>query len=165
MAAASVVALLGPGAAPPPGPESVEAATLPSGFVETTVFSGLTNPTVVRFASDGRVFVAEKSGLIKVFDNALRHDADRRSPTSGRTSTTSGIAGCSAWRSTRTSRPTPYVYVLYTYDHILGDTAPAPKWGTPGATSDGCPTPARRDGRRLRRERAALATAGRRATS
>ena len=34
---------------------------------ETTVLSGLTNPTVVRFASDGRVFVAEKSGLIKVF--------------------------------------------------------------------------------------------------
>src|SRR5215216_6044489 len=44
------------------------AATLPPGFQESVVFSGLTNPTVVRFASDGRVFVAEKSGLIKVFD-------------------------------------------------------------------------------------------------
>ena len=33
------------------------------------MFSGLTNPTAVRFASDGRVFVAEKRGVIKVFDS------------------------------------------------------------------------------------------------
>jgi hypothetical protein len=38
-------------------------------FQETVVFSGLTQPTVVRFASDGRVFVAEKRGVIKVFDS------------------------------------------------------------------------------------------------
>ena len=43
--------------------------TLPPGFQESVVFSGLTNPTAVKFASDGRVFVAEKSGLIKVFDS------------------------------------------------------------------------------------------------
>src|SRR5262245_23396505 len=42
-------------------------ATLPAGFTETIVFQGLTNPTVVRFSPDGRVFVAEKSGIIKVF--------------------------------------------------------------------------------------------------
>ncbi len=48
---------------------SAEAATYPSGFSEQTVFSGLTNPTAIRFAPDGRVFVAEKSGLIKVFDS------------------------------------------------------------------------------------------------
>jgi hypothetical protein len=40
------------------------AATLPAGFQESVVFSGLTNPTAVRFASDGRVFVAEKRGVI-----------------------------------------------------------------------------------------------------
>src|SRR5215210_8375817 len=45
------------------------AATLPSGFQESVVFSGLTHPTAVQFSKDGRVFVAEKSGLIKVFDN------------------------------------------------------------------------------------------------
>src|SRR5215510_7787559 len=50
-------------------PSRVQAATLPTGFQEVTVFSGLTNPTNVRFSPDGRVFVAEKSGLIKVFDN------------------------------------------------------------------------------------------------
>ena len=46
---------------------AASAGTLPAGFDETTVFSGLTNPTVVRFAPDGRVLVAEKSGLIKQF--------------------------------------------------------------------------------------------------
>src|SRR5262245_53469099 len=45
------------------------ASSLPPGFQEEIVFSGLTQPTAVRFSPDGRVFVAEKSGLIKVFDN------------------------------------------------------------------------------------------------
>src|SRR5262245_56118833 len=44
------------------------AISLPQGFQESIVFSGLTHPTAVRFAPDGRVFVAEKSGLIKVFN-------------------------------------------------------------------------------------------------
>jgi glucose/arabinose dehydrogenase len=35
----------------------------------------------------------------------------------------------------------PSVYVLYTYDHELGSSAPAPRWGTPGVYSDPCPTP------------------------
>ena len=45
------------------------AATLPAGFQDTIAISGLAFPTAVRFASDGRVFVAEKSGLLKVFDS------------------------------------------------------------------------------------------------
>src|SRR5687768_9274204 len=45
------------------------AATLPTGFQEEIVISGLTNPTAVRFVPDGRVFVAEKGGMIKVFDS------------------------------------------------------------------------------------------------
>ena len=45
------------------------AASVPAGFQDSVVFSGLSEPTALRFASDGRIFVAEKSGLIKVFDN------------------------------------------------------------------------------------------------
>jgi hypothetical protein len=41
---------------------AAQAATLPTGFSESVVLSGLTNPTVVRFAPDGRIFVAEKRG-------------------------------------------------------------------------------------------------------
>jgi hypothetical protein len=37
-------------------------------YQDTAVISGLVNPTRVVFASDDRVFVAEKSGLLKVFE-------------------------------------------------------------------------------------------------
>ena len=59
--AAAVLVLLAPGSAN-------AVSTLPSGFQEEEVFSGLSNPTNVEFSQDGRVFVAEKSGLIKVFN-------------------------------------------------------------------------------------------------
>lgn len=124
---------------------SLPGATLPEGFQETVVFSGLTQPTAVAFASDGRVFVAEKSGLIKVFDNL-----SDRSPTIFADLRTKvhnywdrgllGLALHPAFPST------PYVYVLYTHDAAIGGVAP--RWGTTGATSDGCPDPpgATRDG-------------------
>ena len=62
-----------------PAAPDATAAVLPSGFQESVIFSGLSNPTAVRFASDGRVFVAEKSGLIKVFDG-LSDTSPRSSP-------------------------------------------------------------------------------------
>ena len=46
-----------------------QALTLPAGFAEETVIGGLSQPTAVRFSPDGRVFVAEKSGLIKEFES------------------------------------------------------------------------------------------------
>ena len=39
------------------------AATFPPGFQESTILTGLSRPTAVTFAADGRVFVAEKGGL------------------------------------------------------------------------------------------------------
>src|SRR6187549_1555227 len=44
------------------------AATLPSGFSEQT-FSGITNPTALAFAPDGRVFVSEQCGRLRVIKN------------------------------------------------------------------------------------------------
>ena len=41
---------------------------LPAGFTDTTVYSGLVTPTAVRFAPDGKVFVAQKSGVVNEFD-------------------------------------------------------------------------------------------------
>jgi glucose/arabinose dehydrogenase len=119
-------------------PASASAATYPVGFSEQTVFSGLTNPTVVRFASDGRVFVAEKSGLIKVFDSLSDPQpevfADLR--TQVHNFWDRGLLGLALDPGFPEN---PYVYVLYTHDAAIGGTAP--RWGTPGATSDGCPTP------------------------
>jgi len=48
---------------------AARASVLPTGFSESVVWSGLTNPTNIEFAADGHIFVAEKSGLIKVFDS------------------------------------------------------------------------------------------------
>src|SRR4051794_16532295 len=51
------------------GGQPAAAAALPTGFQEQIVYSGLTNPTNIEFSPDGRVFVAEKSGVIKVYDS------------------------------------------------------------------------------------------------
>jgi glucose/arabinose dehydrogenase len=115
-------------------------SALPSGFQEEAVISGLTNPTNVEFSQDGRVFVAEKSGLIKVFDSL----SDTTPTTLANLSTNvynfwdRGLLGLALAPNFPAS---PYVYVLYTYDHQLGSTQPAPRWGTAGVLSDPCPSP------------------------
>jgi glucose/arabinose dehydrogenase len=40
--------------------------TLPPGFIETNVVSGLSGPTAMEFAPDGRLFVLEQSGNVKL---------------------------------------------------------------------------------------------------
>ena len=45
------------------------AATLPAGFSETRVATGLASPTAMAIAPDGRVFVAEKGGTLRVVKN------------------------------------------------------------------------------------------------
>ncbi len=40
------------------------AGTLPDGFVQSRVTGGLTNPTTMAFAPDGRLFVAEQEGIL-----------------------------------------------------------------------------------------------------
>ena len=48
---------------------SVSAATLPSGFIETTVASGIASPTAMAIAPDGRIFVCSQSGALRVIKN------------------------------------------------------------------------------------------------
>src|SRR5919112_2495464 len=113
-------------------------ATLPSGFQQGVVISGLSEPTNVEFSKDGRVFVAEKSGLIKVFDSLSDTSPDTFADL--RTNVYNfwdrGLLGLALDPNFPSS---PYVYVLYTYDAAIGGTAP--RWGPPGATSDTCPPP------------------------
>jgi glucose/arabinose dehydrogenase len=45
------------------------AATLPTGFTETLVANGLSNPTAFAFAPDGRIFVAQQGGQLRVIKN------------------------------------------------------------------------------------------------
>jgi glucose/arabinose dehydrogenase len=131
---ASLTALLT--AAPP----AARAATLPTGFSESAVLSGLTNPTVVRFARDGRIFVAEKRGVIKVFDSLTDTTPDVFADLNVNVYNfwDRGLLGMALDPNFPAS---PYVYVLYTYDHVLGSAAAAPRWGTAGVYSDPCPSP------------------------
>ncbi|MBC7982549.1 MAG: PQQ-dependent sugar dehydrogenase, partial [Candidatus Obscuribacterales bacterium] len=50
---------------------SAKAATLPSGFTETRIASGLSSPTAMAFAPDGRLFVAEQSGRLRVIRDGV----------------------------------------------------------------------------------------------
>ena len=113
-------------AAPAPGP------SVPLGFQDSVAFSGLTNPTAVRLAADGRVFVIEKRGLLKVFDSLADTTpavvADLRSEVDDYWDR--GLLGIALDPSFATNG---YVYLLYTYDAPPGQTAPV--W------NDGCPTP------------------------
>ena len=137
----ALMALLGPSAASPPGPGPASAGP-PPGFQETVAFSGLTNPTVVRFASDGRIFVGEKGGAIKIFDSL-----SDQTPTlfanlaiNVQNYWDRGLLGMALDPNFPAA---PYVYVLYAYDHQLGSPSQPPRWGDqcptpPGPTSDGC---------------------------
>ncbi|HEY6058300.1 MAG TPA: LamG-like jellyroll fold domain-containing protein, partial [Candidatus Limnocylindrales bacterium] len=121
------------------------AATLPSGFQDSVVFSGLTNPSNVQFSPDGRVFVAEKSGLIKVFASLTATSptifADLRTQVDNYWDR--GLLGLALPPDFPAN---PYVYVLYTYDAPIGGAAPV--WNDacptpPGPTTDGCVVSAR----------------------
>jgi glucose/arabinose dehydrogenase len=120
------------------GPSMAYTATLPPGFQEKIVFSGLTQPTAIRFSQDGRVFVAEKQGVVKVFDSLTDSTPDVFADLN--------VNVYNFWDRGLLSLAlhpnfpqAPYVYVLYTYDAEPGGTAP--RWGTPGVYSDPCPSP------------------------
>src|SRR6266699_2727366 len=50
---------------------SMFAATLPINFVESQIASGLTNPTAMAFAPDGRLFVCQQGGQLRVIKNGI----------------------------------------------------------------------------------------------
>jgi glucose/arabinose dehydrogenase len=47
------------------------AASVPSGFQDTTVASGLSQPAGLAFAPDGRLFVVEKTGDVRIIENGV----------------------------------------------------------------------------------------------
>ena len=68
----------GEGSSVQPGGPSIAPAA-PVGFSAQTVVSGLNLPTAFAFAPDGRIFVAEKRGVVRVWkDGALLADAADR---------------------------------------------------------------------------------------
>jgi len=48
---------------------TAKSQTLPSGFSQVLVASGISNPTVMAFSPDGRIFVAQQSGELRIIKN------------------------------------------------------------------------------------------------
>lgn len=87
----------------------VRAAALPPGFTETKLLAGL-NPSAMEIAPDGRVFLCEKNGRVRIFKNGallpspfLTLDADYTQER--------GLLGIALDPAYQAS---PYVYVYYT---------------------------------------------------
>jgi glucose/arabinose dehydrogenase len=123
-----------------PGFDPAAASTLPAGFRDTVALSGLTNPTAVQFSPDGRIFVAQKNGVIKVFQSLTDTSPVTVADLSNNVDNywDRGLLGMALAPNFPTD---PYLYVLYAYDgtvggppHLWGDACPTP----PGATTDGC---------------------------
>jgi hypothetical protein len=119
---------------------SAGASTLPTGFRDSVALSGLVNPTVLQFAPDGRIFVGQKNGVIKVFDSLSDTSPVTFADLSPKVDDywDRGLLGMALAPNFPTD---PYVYVLYAYDAPIGGTAPV--WNDacptpPGATTDGC---------------------------
>src|SRR6476469_3404726 len=50
---------------------AASAATLPAGFNESVVASGISSPTAMAFAPDGRLFVCQQGGQLRVVKNGV----------------------------------------------------------------------------------------------
>jgi glucose/arabinose dehydrogenase len=118
------------------GPAMAEPA-LPDGFQDTIAFDDLEQPTAFRFAPNGMVFVAEKAGKIKVYedpeDETPELFKDLRTETYDH-----GDRGLLGLAIDPAFPAEPYVYALFTYDHVIGE-AMTPRWGEPNHTGDSCP--------------------------
>jgi len=146
-AVTSALVLLAACLAPAP---PAAAATLPEGFQETPVITGLTLPTAVRFLPGGSLFLAEKSGLVHYYDSlgdpsptlvidlslAVHNFWDR------------GLLGLAPEPGfDPTPGHTSNIYVLYAHDTWPpGDPRfGTPRWGPGSPTNpdvqDGCPDP------------------------
>src|SRR6476646_1009154 len=97
------------------------ASVVPNGFTDSPVLTGLTQPIAGRVSPDGRVFVAEKSGIIKVFPSLSSSTptvvADLRTQVDNYWDR--GLLGFTLDPNFPTN---PYIYVLYAYDALIGGT-------------------------------------------
>jgi glucose/arabinose dehydrogenase len=120
--AVALVATSATTAAIPPG-HALAAPVTPAGFQEQTVLSGLDLPMNIEFAPDGRLFVAEKSGVIKVFDNIADPTPTVFADLSANVHNTfdRGLLGLALHPQFPAQ---PWVYVSYTYDAPPGQLAP-----------------------------------------
>ena len=94
------------------------AATLPPGFSESMLATGLSNPTAMQFAPDGRLFVAQQGGALRVIKNG----ALLSTPFLTLTVDSSGERGLLGVAFDPNFASNQYVYVYYTVPASPGVT-------------------------------------------
>jgi|GEM_PF-1350593 len=101
-------------------PASVSALTvIPDGFDVEFVTKGLTRPTAMAFAPDGRVFVAEKSGSVRIFSaDFVLDDTPFITLTDVNDFGDRGLIGIALDPDFANNG---YVYLAYTYENNPGD--------------------------------------------
>lgn len=93
--------------------------TLPPGFTRSTAASGLINPTALAFAQDGRLFVAEQRGVVRVFVNGVEQPSffiDLRNEVAG-----AGFRGMLGLALDPNFLSNHFVYLAYTVDPVFGE--------------------------------------------
>ena len=55
-----------------PGASAVNAQTFPTNFSQIAIATGISNPTVMAFAPDGRIFVAQQNGALMVIKKGVK---------------------------------------------------------------------------------------------
>jgi glucose/arabinose dehydrogenase len=97
------------------GISSATAATLPTGFEERTVASGLTAPSAVAWTPDGRMLIAEKGGKVRILTAAGALVAKPLIDISSHVHTSGdrGLLGLAVDSSFASNH---FLYLLYTYD-------------------------------------------------
>jgi glucose/arabinose dehydrogenase len=90
--------------------EQRQAATVPSGFTDETFVAGLSNPTAMAFAPDGRLFVSQQGGQLRVIKNGALLASPFLTVTVN-SSGERGLLGITFDPSFATNR---FVYVYYT---------------------------------------------------
>ncbi|HEV7459338.1 MAG TPA: PQQ-dependent sugar dehydrogenase, partial [Solirubrobacteraceae bacterium] len=90
------------------------AANLPAGFDQQALIPGLTRPTAVAWAPDGRMFIAEKDGVVRVADANGVLQPDPLIDISDQVATLGdrGLLGIAVDTSYASNH---YIYLLYTY--------------------------------------------------
>ncbi len=118
-------------------------AALPPGFSSTPVMTGLTLPTAMAFSPDGKVYVAQKSGLVKVYPSASSNNGTTFINLASRVydNYDRGLLGLAVDPRLGNGTGHDFVYVLYAKDAPPGQNPPV--WNdncpsTPGAHTDGC---------------------------
>ncbi|MGL5857636.1 MAG: PQQ-dependent sugar dehydrogenase [Angustibacter sp.] len=133
-----VAAIPVPRAAAAPVAVRSAGALLPGGFVDRVVLRGLDRPTAARIADDGRIFVAEKGGVVKEFDSSTDSTATVVADFSDRIPDFNDRGLLNLALDPQFTNGRPYLYVFYVLDAPIGGSLPTSGDDCPQFAIEGC---------------------------